>query len=135
MTKVFLSGAVEGCNDRGCGWRESATPHLQQWGYEVVNPVLSQLEEDVLSVEELVEKNLKLQKQCDLLLVEYNLNPRCYVGTDYELVMAKEILDQPAIVWAHEAYRDRIYLQYLATAILPSLHEAMNFLFRKYPPN
>lgn len=130
--RVFLSGAIQDVADLGSGWRALAAPQLIAAGYDIVNPVVDP-EKQVLFGNEVVHRNLALQKTCDLLLVEYSLPNRCYVGTDYELTMAREVFRQPTIVWAHEMYCERVYLQYLASAILPTLDDAIDYLLAFYP--
>lgn len=73
-----------------------------------------------------------LQQSCDMLLVEYMIPNRNYVGTDFEMAMAR-VWNQPAIVFANEMYRERIYLQYMATVILPSLEDAIDYVLAFYP--
>lgn len=130
---VFLSGAVEGEADFGFSWRAIAAEFLEQQGYRVLCPVNISLENKFNSVNEIVHKNHHMQEKADIVLAEYNIPNRCYVGTDYELTHAR-IFNQPAIIWAHEMYRNRVYLRYLATAILPSLEECLSYIQTYYPP-
>lgn len=141
--RIFLSGAIEGVGDLANGWRNEVIRQLDRrngdsltelHGYDIVTPLINAEQQVFHTTNEIVRRNEMLQKSCDMILVEYNIPGRCYVGTDYELVRALD-WNQPAIVWAHESYRERVYLQYLATAILPTLQEAINYITAYYPPN
>lgn len=130
MRKVFLSGAVEGLSDRGTSWREDATESLEAIGFEVLNPCL--LPDSVDDEPEyIVAKNLSLQAQADLLLVEYMIPNRAYIGTDFELVIARS-MGKPIIVFAHPDHADRVYLRYLASVILPNMEAALGYLQEYY---
>lgn len=106
-----------------------AAHQLWEWGLEPVTPYVSTLNTLAMRTpNEVVQRNKFLQKRCDLLLVEYNLSPRCYVGTDFELTLAREVYEQPIVMWCHEDYKNRKYVQYMATAILPTLEEALDYV-------
>lgn len=128
-----MSGGVEDLFDRGAGWRQIAKHQLEQWGYETVTPLLTVEQEANMTPGEIVQSNLDLQSACDMLLVAYEISPRASFGTDYEITIAKEILNQPVIAWAHKDYVARVYLNYIATAILPTLNQAMEFIHATYP--
>lgn len=131
--KVFLSGAIEGLGDEANEWRKEATEKLWAHGYEVVTPFITNEDKIFHEPNEIVRRNSHLQEGCDLLLVEYMIPDRCYIGTDYELVKALD-WNQPVIVFSHEMYRKRVYLRYLATAILPTLEDAIDYIAAWYPP-
>ena len=128
--KVFLSGAIENVENYGRSWRLEAEKQLVLHGYQVLNP-MSLDEPEFNNPQEIVYRNLFMQKQADLLLVEYMLPSRNYVGTDFELTWAK-FNEQPSIVFACEENASRIYLQYLASKITYSLDEALLYLVSNY---
>lgn len=130
--KVFLSGGIDGLEDRGATWRKEATHKLEGWGYTVLNPLDAQLENRFKQVNEVVHHDEHLRRQADLLLVEYAIPNRCCVGTDFELTRAHD-QGQPTIVWAHKEVCERVYLQYLSTVIVPTLEEALEYIQRYYP--
>lgn len=129
--KIFLSGAIQGLENSRFpfDWREQAQSFLSN--YQTISS-LTEWNKFELSVQEQVRRNLFLQKQCDLLLVEYTIPNRAYIGTDFELTKALEF-QQPAIVWAHPSYTNRVYLQYMATVILPTLEECLDYIKAFYP--
>jgi hypothetical protein len=129
--RVFLSGAIEGATDLSTGWRAPATKWLNDIGFTAVSPLINTAEQVFFSPNEIVHRNESLQRSCDLLLVEYTILDRSYISTDYELVRARD-WHQPAIVFAHEEYKNRMYLQYLATAILPNINEALDYICAYY---
>lgn len=135
QTKVFLSGAIEDVqssfkND----WREQATSMLEYKGFKTVNPMHYALEEKDCEPREIVDKNLFLQKNCDILLVEYTLLYRAYIGTDFEMTWAY-LNNQPIIVWAHQSLMHRTYLKFLSTKLALSLEEAVEYICNTYPSN
>ena len=133
QTRVFLSGAIEDVNhDFKSDWRVQATKLLSQRGFKAVNPLDYALEEEDCQPKEIVDKNLFLQKSCDILLVEYTLLYRAYVGTDFEMTWA-HLNNQPIIVWAHQDLQHRIYLKFLATKLADSLEEAVEYISHTYP--
>lgn len=130
--RIFLSGAIQDVPDLPASWRFGVEELLPD--YEIIHSLVNPIEQVFKEPNEVVRRNELLQKSCDLLLVEYSIPNRCYVGTDYELVRAHD-WHQPAIVWAHEMYRSRVYLRYLATVILPSLEDAVDYIKAYYPPD
>lgn len=130
--KIFLSGAIENCYDNGAMWRVKAEEILKFYGYEVANP-LSILIENESTPQEIVEKNLFMQRRSDILLVEYNIPNRCYIGTDFELTYAK-FNNQPSIVFCDNDNKNRVYLNFLATKIASSLEDAVEYIRTNYPP-
>lgn len=131
--KVFLSGAIENCEDNGSIWRDEAEYLLKMRGYDVANPVKIICSKES-SPQEVVEKNLFMQKRSDILLVEYNIPNRCYIGTDFELTYAK-FNNQPAIVFCNNENKNRVYLNFLATKIAPTLEDAVEYICSNYPTN
>ena len=67
---VYLAGAMDYVGDYALGWRKEATELLKQRDYKVLDPT-SISEDDTMSAEEIVQKNLFMQKRSDILLVEY----------------------------------------------------------------
>lgn len=131
--KVFLSGAIEGVEEYGVSWRKEATHMLHLAGYDVLDPTTI-CDTEYETPEEIVEKNLFLQRRADILLVEYMLSDRAYIGTDFELVYAK-LTNQPAIVFCCEKNKNRVYLKYLATKLASNMQEAIEYLSTNYPSN
>lgn len=131
--KVFLSGAIEGSESYGVQWRKEATELLLMRGYDVLDPT-SIVETVYDSPEEIVEKNLFLQKRADILLVEYMIPGRQYIGTDFELAWAK-INNQPAIVFADDHAKNRVYMKYMATKLASSMQDAIEYIAVNYPTN
>lgn len=129
--KIFLSVSIQENVDLHEEWWRKAPQLLQD--YDIVHAISSLDKEDFFKPNEIVRRNEMLQKDCDILLAEYNTGNKNHIGVDYELVRALD-WHQPAIVWAHKEYHNRIYLRYLATAILPTLEEAMGYIVSFYPP-
>lgn len=125
--KVFLSGAVENVEDQAFprSWRLHARFVLEEFGHTVVDPTAyPQVER---TVNEIVHRNMFLQRSCDVVLAEYTIPNRAYCGTDFELVKASE-WGQPVVLWADESYRERVYLKYIATTIVPTLDAAIDYI-------
>ena len=130
---VYLAGAMDYVGDYAKGWRKEATLMLMQRGYKVLDP--TSIPEDYnMSPEEIVQKNLFMQKKSDILLVEYMLENRAYIGTDYEMAWAK-MHDQPTIVMCSNQNKDRPYMKYMSTKILDDIEDAIEYLTIHYPIN
>jgi hypothetical protein len=128
--KVFLSGAIEGVEDYGRQWRKEASLLLEQSGYQVIDPMSVQ-DPNYSNPQEIVYRNLFMQNQADILLVEYMIPNRNYVGTDFELCWAKNN-EQPSIVFSCKENAGRVYLNYLASKVTSSMEEAVNYLVEHY---
>lgn len=131
--KVFLSGAIEGVEEYGSSWRKIATEQLHRFGYDVLDPTLI-ADTGYETAEEIVEKNLFLQRRADILLVEYMLKDRPYIGTDFELAWAK-LHHQPAVVFCCDSNKDRVYLKYMATKLAPTMQDAIEYIAVNYSTN
>jgi nucleoside 2-deoxyribosyltransferase len=131
--KVFLSGAIEGVEDYGRFWRKSATRALHLAGYDVLDP-MNIADMDYETPEEIVEKNLFMQRRADIILVEYMLQDRAYIGTDFELAWAK-IHGQPSVVICNSQYKERVYMKYMATKLADNLQDAIEYIAIHYPTN
>lgn len=131
--KVFLSGAIEGVEEYGVAWRKSATELLHLAGYDVLDPTTI-VDTEYETPEEIVEKNLFLQRRADILLVEYMIADRPYIGTDFELAWAK-INGQPAVVFVCDKNKNRVYLKYMATKLASSMQDAIEYIATNYPTN
>ncbi len=134
QTKIFLSGAIEDVGSYAHGWRIVASKLLEARGFKTVNPLHYAIEEQGCEPKEIVDKNLFLQKNCDILLVEYTLLYRAYIGTDFEMTWA-HLNNQPVIVWTHQSLMNRTYLKFLSTKLALSLEEAVEYICNTYPSN
>jgi nucleoside 2-deoxyribosyltransferase len=130
---IYLAGAMDYVGDYAIHWRKSATSSLNLIGYKVLDPT-SIPEDYSMSPEEIAQKNLFMQKKSDILLVEYMLENRAYIGTDYEMAWAK-MHDQPVIVMCSDQNKDRPYMRYMATKITKDLEEAIDYISVHYPSN
>lgn len=128
---IFLSGAIDYVGEYAVGWRREAAKALKENGYNVFDPTLIK-EEFSSSAEEIAQKNLFMQKRSDILLVEYLLEDRAYIGTDFEMAWAK-INGQPVIVMCAEKHKDRVYMKYMSTKIVSDLEEAIQYIKNNYP--
>ena len=131
--KVFLSGAIEGVEEYGRSWRKAATEKLHLFGYDVLDPTLI-FDKEYETPEEIVEKNLFLQRRADIILVEYMIKDRPYLGTDFELAWAK-FNNQPAVVFCCDSNKNRVYLKYMATKLASSMQDAIEYIATNYPSN
>ncbi len=133
QTRVFLSGAIEDVqSDFIYNWRIKAASLLADRGFKAINPMDYALEEENSEPKEIVDKNIFLQKSCDILLVEYQLLQRAYIGTDFEMTWA-HLNNQPIIIWANKDIQHRKYLKFLATKLAGSLEEAVEYISHTYP--
>lgn len=131
--KIFLSGAIDYVGEYAKGWRQEAAFLLNQRGYKVVDPT-SVAEDCTTSPEEIAQKNLFMQKRSDILLVEYMIQDRAYIGTDFEMAWAK-IHGQPVVVICNAQYKERVYMRYMATKIVDNIEEAIEYISIHYPIN
>jgi hypothetical protein len=131
MVTVFLSGAIDHVGDFAKKWRDVADDMLQKRGYSVYDPTKIS-ESGHISPEEIAQKNLFMQKRSDVLLVEYVIENRPYIGTDFEMAWAK-LHGQPIVVICNNDNAERVYMKYLATKIVPSLDEAIEYISVHYP--
>lgn len=129
--KVFLSGAMDFVGDYAIGWRQEASKLLEMRGYEVFDPT-SIPEDYSMSAEEIAQKNLFMQKKSDILLVEYLIQDRAYIGTDFEMAWAK-IHGQPIVVICADQYKERVYMKYMATKLADNLQDAIEYIAIHYP--
>jgi nucleoside 2-deoxyribosyltransferase len=130
---VYLAGAMDYVGDYALGWRKEATQLLKQRDYKVLDPT-SIPEEDTMSAEEIVQKNLFMQKRSDILLVEYMLEDRAYIGTDFEMAYAK-LNNQPVIAICSKQNSDRPYMKYMSTKLAESVADAVEYISIHYPTN
>lgn len=128
---VYLAGAMDYVGVYATGWRREATSILTSYGYRVLDPTLLVEHED-MSAEEIAQKNLFMQKKSDILLVEYMLENRAYIGTDFEMAWAK-INGQPVVVMCSEQNKDRPYMKYMATKLADNLQDAIEYIASNYP--
>ena len=128
---VYLAGAMDYVGDYATGWRKEATFLLTQRGYKVLDPT-SIPEDYSMQPEEIAQKNLFMQKKSDLLLVEYMLEDRAYIGTDFEMAWAK-IHGQPSVVMCSGQNKDRPYMKYMATKLADNLQDAIEYIAVHYP--
>jgi hypothetical protein len=130
---IYLAGAMDYVGGYAKGWRKEATFMLSQRGYKVLDPT-SIPEDNSMSSDEIVQKNTFMQKKSDILLVEYMLEDRAYIGTDYEMAWAK-IHNQPTVVMCSNQNKDRPYMKYMATKLADDLQEAVEYITIHYPAN
>lgn len=130
---VYLAGAMDYVGDYAKDWRQSATQTLNFLGYKVYDPT-SIPEEKEMSPEEIAQKNIFMQKRSDILLVEYLIEDRAYIGTDFEMAWAK-LHGQPCVVMCSEQNKDRPYMKYMATKLADNLQDAIDYISIHYPTN
>jgi hypothetical protein len=85
-----------------------------------------------MSADEIAQKNMFMQKKSDILLVEYMLENRAYIGTDYEMAWAK-IHNQPTVVMCSNQNKDRPYMKYMSTKLADNLQDAIEYIAIHYP--
>lgn len=130
---VFLSGAMDYVGEYAKTWRQEATFLLNHRGYKVLDPT-SIVEDATMSSEEIAQKNLFMQKKSDILLVEYMIQDRAYIGTDFEMAWSK-IHGQPVVVICNPQYKERVYMKYMATKLADNLQDAIEYIAVHYPIN
>ena len=130
---VYLAGAMDYVGEYATGWRKEATFLLMQRGYKVLDPT-SIPEDSSMTAEEIAQKNLFMQKKSDIILVEYMLENRAYIGTDFEMAWAK-INGQPSVVMCSDQNKNRPYMKYMATKLAEDLQDAIEYISIHYPNN
>jgi len=128
---VYLAGAMDHVGDYAIGWRESASKALSFLGYKVYDPT-SIPEDPEMTADEIVQKNLFMQKKSDLMLVEYMLEDRAYIGTDFEMAWAP-MNNQPSIIMCSNQNKNRPYMKYMATKLADNLQDAIEYIAVHYP--
>ena len=128
---IYLAGAMNYVGAYAKNWRKSATESLQFLGYKVLDPT-SIPEDYSMTAEEIAQKNLFMQKKSDLLLVEYLIEDRAYIGTDFEMAWAK-MHSQPTVVMCSNQNKDRPYMKYMATKLVDNLQDAIDYIAVNYP--
>jgi nucleoside 2-deoxyribosyltransferase len=128
---IYLAGAIDYVGDYAIGWRKEASKVLIQYGYNVLDPT-SVFEEEEMSAEEIAQKNLFMQRKSDILLVEYMLEDRAYIGTDFEMAWGK-IHGQPIVVMCSEQNKHRPYMRYMSTKLADNLQDAIEYIVFHYP--
>jgi nucleoside 2-deoxyribosyltransferase len=128
---IYLAGAMDYVGDYAKGWRQRASEILISYGYNVFDPT-SIPEEVDLSPEEIAQKNIFMQKRSDLILVEYMLEDRAYIGTDFEMAWAK-IHGQPVITMCSDQNKNRPYMKYMSTKIVNNLEDAVDYIVLHFP--
>jgi hypothetical protein len=128
---VYLAGAMDYVGAYASIWRKSATKSLEFMGYKVLDPTSIPEGED-MSAEEKVQKNMFMQQRSDILLVEYLIEDRAYIGTDFEMAWAK-MHNQPCIVMCSAQNKDRPYMKYMATKLADNLQDAIEYIAIHYP--
>jgi hypothetical protein len=130
---VYLAGAMDYVGNYAKGWRQEATFLLSQRGYRVLDP--TSIPEDYdMSPDEIAQKNTFMQKKSDILLVEYMLENRAYIGTDYEMAWAK-MNNQPTVVMCSNQNKNRPYMKYMSTKIVDNIEDAIEYIAVHYPTN
>jgi hypothetical protein len=130
---VYLAGAMDYVGNYAKGWRQEATFLLSQRGYRVLDP--TSIPEDYdMSPDEIAQKNMFMQKKSDILLVEYMLENRAYIGTDYEMAWAK-MNNQPTVVMCSNQNKNRPYMKYMSTKIVDNIEDAIEYIAVHYPTN
>jgi hypothetical protein len=128
---VYLAGAMDYVGDYATGWRKESTFLFNQRGYRVLDPT-SIPEEKEMTPEEIAHKNLFMQKKADILVVEYMLENRAYIGTDFEMAWAK-LNGQPTVVMCSEQNKNRPYMRYMTTKFVEGIEEAVEYISVHYP--
>lgn len=128
---IYLAGAMDYVGDYAVGWRKQASHILGQYGYKIFDPTSIPEQED-MSPEEIVQKNTFMQNKSDILLVEYMLEDRAYIGTDYEMAWAK-MHGQPVVTMCSKQNKDRPYMRYMSTKLADNLEDAVEYIVLHYP--
>lgn len=110
---------------------------LESNGFEVVNRsvqdhYLAEPCDSLARIRDLVEKDLKTLKQSDLLLVDYTIPNRNYVGCTCEIVYA-HFWGKPVIVYVGRSGNgQRRWLRYHATYICETVSQAVEYMVKNY---
>ena len=135
---VYFALAMEGINPKDVkAIFLKAVNSLETKGLKIANRHI--LESHSLkpknSLEEtnkVVNDDLKVLKECDILLVDYSIPNRNYVGATCEIVYAY-LWEKPIIVYVGESDNDqRLWLRYHATHICNTLEQALRYLIENY---
>jgi nucleoside 2-deoxyribosyltransferase len=128
---IYLAGAMDYVGNYATGWRKETTSILNKYGYKVFDPTsIPEIKE--MSPEEIAQKNLFMQRKSDILLVEYMLEDRAYIGTDFEMAWGK-IHGQPIVVMCSEQNKHRPYMRYMSTKLVDNLQDAIEYIVVHYP--
>jgi len=112
-------------------WRNAAARLLRP--HTCLDPMRREFKSE-LEPNEVVEPDLLDIRRSDVLLVEYGIPNRPYLGTTAEMMYAK-MLGKPIVVFygVHREISTHPWMQYLATKQLETLPEACRWIKEMLP--
>ena len=138
MRKVYFASGMENMSLEEVRARYLKTADLlESHGFEMVNRRVQERYFDqpcnsIERIRQVVEDDLKALRECDLLLVDYSIPDRNYVGSTCEIVYA-HLWGKPVVVYVEESNNDqRCWLRYHATYICKTLSQALKYMVSNY---
>lgn len=127
--RVYLAGKMAGLTHSEMSeWRTKAKLLLEDHGFEVLNPVLSSIDEDS-SGKEIVANNKAMIRKSDIILAEFDHKDPSF-GTIGEVVFSSE-LQIPVVSWGLHPIRSP-WIQEHVVRHFCGLEEAVAYLIGSY---
>lgn len=138
MRRVYFASAIENVSlEQVQAHYLNVSNLLESHGFEMVNQYvqgryLRQPNESIARIGDVIEDDLKALRQSDLLLVDYSIPNRNYVGCTCEIVYAY-LWRKPVIIYVGRSDNgQRFWLRYHATHICQTLSQAVEYMVKNY---
>jgi len=138
MRKVYFSSGIENISFEELQVRYLQVANLLEFhGFEMVNRriqdhYLQQPCDSMARIRDLVQGDLRKLKGSDLLLVDYCIPNRNYVGSTCEIVYAY-LWGKPVIIYVGQSDNgQRFWLRYHATYICETVSQAVQYMAKNY---
>lgn len=126
---IYLAGKMSGLSyEEMNGWRTKAKMLLKEAGFGILNPVESEISED-LTAREIVTNNKTMIRKSDIILAEFD-NEAPSFGTVGEIVFSSE-LRIPVISWGRHPIRNP-WIQEHVVRHFETMEEAIAYLVNCY---
>lgn len=136
--KVYLSGKIGGLTfEKANEWRQDVTDRFQSAGIKSLNPLRGRLFQHAdhhgEDINEIVNRDLRDVKNCDLVLVYLPAPVNLIIGTVCEIWQAYTIDKKPVILVTDDPYIiGHPWIKVAATKILPDLDTAVRYIIDRW---
>ena len=138
MVKVYFASAIESLSLKEVQAHYAQVANLlESRGFQMTNRdiqdyYLPQSCDSTARTREVVENDLEILRQSDLLLVDYSIPNRNYVGCTCEIVYAY-LWKKPVIVYVGQSSNSqRRWLRYHTTYVCETVSQALEYMVKNY---
>jgi nucleoside 2-deoxyribosyltransferase len=138
MANVYFASAIENLSLEEVQAHYAQVANLlESHGFQMTNRnirdrYLPQSCDSTAKTREIVENDLETLRRSDLLLVDYSIPNRNYVGCTCEIVYAY-LWRKPVIVFVeHSGNGQRRWLRYHATYVCNTVSQALGYMVKNY---